>query len=573
VTDTACTGLRWALALLDGLVAGGTERLVLSPGSRSTPVVLAAQRRPGLESVPILDERSAAFFALGTARASGRPVALLCTSGSAAGHWLPAVIEADATGVPLVLLTADRPPTLRGWGANQTIDQTRLFGVFVRAFHDAGMPADDPAALKAVRALGARAAAVSSGRHAGPVHLNLPFPEPLVPAGECEAAAVPTAPSAPSRWPRPEAGLPDSDLLSGLLRGRGILVCGPGTDPGGLAGPLWRCADRLALPVLADPLSGLRFGPGGRGRVAGYDGLLRNPSAARALRPDWVIRLGAAPVSKTLLEWLTGTATVLVDPAGRWRDPTHDARIQIESDPLRFCEQIADGGLVRPDPAWLERWVCAEARTRGLADDYLAEAPWCEPHLIRTLLDRLPAGAALFSANSLPIRQLDAWSGTRDRPLAVHCNRGASGIDGNLSTLAGLNAGGLPTLGILGDLALFHDLSGLLLTERLRLPLVVVNNGGGRIFDYLPQHGLPGFEALWRTPVALDMGKLAELVGMPHRAVTNAEGFAEALEAGLDAARPPLIEVRIDAESSRTVHQGFWRRLALECLIPTEEVH
>ncbi len=567
--DRACRSLHWSLALLAGLVDGGLGHLVLSPGSRSTPLVLAAQRLPGIDLTPILDERSAAFFALGLARASRRPVALLCTSGSAAGHWLPAVIEAAESGVPLVLLTADRPPQLRGWGANQTIDQTRLFGSFVREFHDPGLPQRGATALKAMRALGRRAAAVASNPHPGPVHINLPFPEPLVPREGC--AEVPEhLPGLRASGPAP-GRRQVLDLVPGslapLLRGRGLICCGPG-DLGPCAPDLWQCAQALRLPVLTDPLSGLRFGGDGPGRIARYDSLLRNAAAAAALRPDWVLRLGAAPVSRTLVEWLAGVPALLVDPAGRWADPTHDGIANLEADPGAFCRWLARSGLVEPDSGWMAAWETVEGQVAALARDHLTQSPWCEAHLICDLVSALPAGEGLFCANSLPIRQLETWSGTRSAPLAVFGNRGASGIDGQASTLAGINAAGVPTLGLLGDLSLAHDLSGLLLAGRLQRPIVVINNGGGRIFDYLPQHGLPGFDALWRTPLDLDIADLARPFGLSHRRVSDGDAFDQALAEALTASGPQLIEVMIDAEESRAVHLGFWQRIAQAHLLP-----
>lgn len=570
--DIACRSLHWSLALLAGLMDRGLGRLVLSPGSRSTPLVLAAQRLPGLVLDPILDERSAAFFALGLARALRRPVGLLCTSGTAAGHWLPAVIEASAWGLPLILLTADRPPQLRGWGANQTIDQTRLFGTFVREFHDPGPPQVGPLALKSMRALGRRAAAVAAGPRPGPVHINLPFPEPLVPGEGCASGRAPdpeplsgSAVPGPALWPHPLPGL-SAEGLAPLLQGRGLVCCGPG-DLGPAARDLWDCARALHLPVLTDPLSGLRFGGAAPGRIARYDALLRNGAAAAALRPDWVLRLGAAPVSKTLMEWLAGVPALLVDPTGRWADPTQDAVAQVGADPGAFCRWLAGTGLVDPDPGWRAAWEAGEARVAALAADHLAESPWCEAHLVGDLIAALPAGEGLFCANSLPIRQLDAWSGTRPAPLAIFGNRGASGIDGQTSTLAGLNAAGVPTLGLLGDLSLAHDLSGLRLAGRLRRPIVVLNNGGGRIFDYLPQHGLPGFERLWRTPLDLDLGDLAQAFRLTHRRVSDGDGFRLALAGALAAPGPWLIEVMIDAEASRALHLGFWRRVAEADLI------
>ncbi len=593
--DPAELGVRWCLALLDGLIAGGMRHLVLSPGSRSTPVVLAAQRRPGLELIPILDERSAAFFALGLARASGRTVGLLATSGSAPAHWYPAVVEAEASGVGLILMSADRPPELHGCGANQTIDQTRLFGTRVRAFHDPGPPIDTPDALRSLARLGLRAAAVSQGLPPGPVHLNLPLREPLVPRqatgwdkalGEappheadlpqgrqrCAPASVRPAPGTPSP--------PPPELLV-RLRGRGLIYCGPDQPAPGFAPALWCLADALRAPVLTDPLSGLRFGPAANGelRISRYKSIARNPQAARALRPDWVLRFGRAPVSRTVLEWLAGVPVILIDPAGRWPDPTHDLELHVAAEPTALCESLAQALVASPPAAahrdWLDLWRQAQLRVERLTTDYLEHAPWCEAQSIRDLVASLPAGDGLLCANSLPIRQLETWAGSREAALRIFGNRGASGIDGQTSTLAGLNAGGVPTTGLVGDLSFLHDLSGLLLAERLDRPLIVLNNGGGRIFDYLPQAGVPDFERLWRTPRPVDLGALARPFGLSHQRVDDATGWRQALaqalapaDTGRQAARRgPLIEVLIDAARSQQVHLEFRRLVATQALI------
>ena len=572
--DPAWVGVRWCLALLDGLLAGGVRHLVLSPGSRSTPVLLAAQHRPALTLTPILDERSAAFFALGLARAGARPVALLATSGSAPAHWYPAVMEASEAGVPLVLLSADRPPELRGWGANQTTDQTRLFGTQVREFHDPGAPVDTPAARRALHALGRRAAAVSQGGRPGPVHINLPLREPLVPRTDC---TLPT----PDPLPADDEAGDDATLTlalpSGLkarLQGRGLIYCGPDSPRPGFPAAVLRLAAALGVPVLADPLSELRFGadPGvdlalaPSPRITRYKSMVRNPGAAAALRPDWVLRYGRAPISKTVLEWLPGIPTILVDPAERWSDPAHDlareGSLHLALDPTALCRALAADPPAPADPAWLGHWTQAEERLAALATDYLATAPWCEAHLIGDLVAALPAGEGLLCANSLPIRQLETWSGTREAPLKVFGNRGLSGIDGQVSTLAGLNAAGVPTTGLLGDLSLLHDLSGLLLAARLDRPCIVLNNGGGRIFDYLPQHGLPDFERLWRTPRPVAIEALAGACGLRHRRVAEAGGWREALAEGLTGGPGLIIEVMIDADQSREVHMAFRQRVA-----------
>jgi 2-succinyl-5-enolpyruvyl-6-hydroxy-3-cyclohexene-1-carboxylate synthase len=586
--DQGCRNLRWALALLDGLVAGGMRQLVFSPGSRSTPLLLAAQRQPDLELTPILDERSAAFFALGLARASGRPVGVLCTSGSALAHWFPAVIEAYESEIPLILMSADRPPELRGWGANQTIDQTRLFGGFVREFHDPGPAETSGEALKTMRALGARAAAVSLGNWPGPVHLNLPFREPLVPHANCVATSNPLPTLSRANHLKTARNTAESHNwgeevddwkrdLTQMMGGRGLICCGPGTcsprdtlnaNPS-FGEALWACAERLAVPVLCDPLSGLRFGSGSLHRITRYDSLLRQPETAAALKPDWILRIGRAPVSKTLLHWLADIPTILVDPGQGWSDPNKDVRVRVNADATSFCGWLAtlaqDGTRTRCDPAWPRQWAAHEQQLSDFIAAYLADAPWCEAQMLTELLAQLPAGDGLLCANSMPIRQLDTWSGSRTAALGIFGNRGASGIDGQSSTLAGLNASGIPITGLLGDLSFFHDLSGLLLLRQLERPCIVLNNGGGRIFDYLPQYGLPDFERLWRTPIDLELGALLRPFGIPHRAVTTGAEFRAALRECLNPSaghgQCGVIEVRLDATVSRTVHHQFWREL------------
>lgn len=589
--DQGCRNLRWALALFDGLVRGGVRRVVLSPGSRSTPLVMAAQRQPLVELTPVLDERSAAFFALGLAQTSARPVALLCTSGSALAHWFPAVIEASESGVPLILLSADRPPELRGWGANQTIDQTRLFGGFTREYHDPGPAEEGPAALKAIRALGLRAALVSRGPRPGPVHLNLPFREPLVPGLSC--TAEPLGPlGGPESGPHdePEAVASAMDQvhsfdtphwpreLTKLLGGRGVICCGPMRPSDASAEAIFACAERLDAPVLADPLSGLRFRTAPAARITRYDSLLRNPAAAATLRPDWVIRFGGTPVSKMLSGWLAGVPAILVDPGERWTDPTHDVVARITAGPIAFHRLLTTRIDRNAHGLWIERWAAAEQTLDRLARAFLEQSPWCEGHLIAHLLECLPAGDGLFCANSLPIRQLDTWSGQSEKPLRVFGHRGASGIDGQSSTLAGLNAGRAePTQGVtglLGDLSFIHDLSGLLLMERLDRPCIVLNNGGGRIFDALPQCGLAGFEPLWRTPQRVLPDALARAFGLAHRSVDDASGFAqaraEAIDAGMRGEPAGLIEVHLDAELSLRTHRAFWNGVREQSIIENE---
>jgi 2-succinyl-5-enolpyruvyl-6-hydroxy-3-cyclohexene-1-carboxylate synthase len=556
--------LHWCFRLLDGLAMAGVRRLVLSPGSRSTPLVLAAEGHPQLRLHTLIDERSAGFFALGLSRFDATPAVLIATSGSAPAHWYPAVIEANQGQVPLILVSADRPPELHDWGANQSIDQTRLFGTQVRAFHDPGPARSDEDGLRFIHQLGRKAVRQSRWPRPGPVHINLPLREPLVPATR---VALPAC--AP---PEPFPGLPRSvldpadleSLRATLSGGRGLIVCGPlGPDPE-LAPALAALSERLACPLLADPLSGLRC-QGEMRSLARYDAFLRHPRAAEALAPDWVLRIGAAPVSKTLLGFLEQqpqARQLLLAPGGDWPDPLQRSQV-INTDPARCCAAVA---RLQLDPApgdWLSRWQALERLAEDACAPLVPNQAISEDAVIAELLHRLPANALLFSGNSLPIRQLDSWCAGRPEPLRILANRGASGIDGNVSTLLGLAAAGAePAVGLLGDLALLHDSNGLLAAPGLKAAIVVLNNGGGGIFGYLPQAGLRGFERHWLTPQGLDLAQLAALHRLGHTRVHRQDQFGPALSAALAAPGVSLIEVMLERVDSQARHEEYWRRVS-----------
>ena len=567
MSGIAETNLRWAFTLIDGLASCGVRHAVISPGSRSTPLVLACDQHPEIRVHVQIDERSAAFFALGLAKHAERPAVVIATSGSAPSHWYPAVIEADQSQTPLILLSADRPPELRDWGANQAIDQTRLFGPHVRAFHDPGPPSQDAASLGFAGALGRKLVHQSLWPRPGPVHINLPLREPLVPA-----APLALAPSrAGARLPAMPRLAPDQTQVRQAARhlsGRpGVIVCGPALAAAQPSAELSALAAALECPILADPLSGLRFGTRDRRRLlARYDAFLRHPEPAAGLAPDWVLRFGAVPVSKPLLQFLerhSHSRHILVAPHGDWPDPLHRATEILRVDPAALCAELCSTDLDPAPQGWLQSWRAWEQRATVPGPIGGPEDPACEDAIITELLGQLPAGATLFSGNSLPVRQLDSWSGTAAKPLRILANRGASGIDGNVSTLLGLGAAGArPVVGLIGDLALFHDLNGLLLARQLDAVLVVLNNGGGGIFGYLPQAGLSGFRDLWLTPTGLDPADIATLFGLGFRRVRRQGEFAPALATSLATPGVTLIEVQIDREHSQRRHQSYWDTLA-----------
>jgi 2-succinyl-5-enolpyruvyl-6-hydroxy-3-cyclohexene-1-carboxylate synthase len=562
VTDTAALNLLWCDQLMDGLAAAGVRRVVISPGSRSTPLVLALNRQPRIQSWRHPDERSAAFFALGLASHDHQPVALIATSGSAPGHWLPAVIEANRSGIPLILLSADRPAELQTCGSNQTVDQIHLFGSQVRGYYDAGSPSVLPEALTHIRRLGVQAVHRACGPEPGPVHINLPLPEPLTPQ-----SFPPPPRSGPPVVVARNRIAPDPPQLRRIVQliniGNGLIVCGPMPPDEAFASAVTHLAGELACPLLADPLSGLRFGGHNHSQViSNYDGFLRADAFNTGQSPDWVLRFGAAPVSKALLDYLarSGAQTILCAPHGDWPDPLHQTTEMVRSDPSLFCAALSEHALRSGQTTWRQRFTLAEQavdRFRLPAQ----EIP-TEDRLIEELLVQLPAHAILFSGNSLPIRQLDSWSGQRDMPLRIHANRGASGIDGNVSTLLGLAAAcEHPVVGLLGDLTFFHDMNGLLFARGLRAVIILFNNNGGGIFGTLPQAGLETFEQQWLMPTHVDFRHTARLYDLNYQRIEQQRQFRPALAKALANPGVDLIEIMLQRERSLARQLAYVQQL------------
>ncbi|MBL3598855.1 MAG: 2-succinyl-5-enolpyruvyl-6-hydroxy-3-cyclohexene-1-carboxylic-acid synthase [gamma proteobacterium endosymbiont of Lamellibrachia anaximandri] len=560
---TATLNLRWADALIDGIVATGVHHAVISPGSRSTPLVLAIERRRDITSWHHPDERSAAFFALGLASHDRKPVMVIATSGSAPAHWYPAVIEANRGNIPLLLLSADRPPELQNCGANQSVDQNRLFGTHVRGFHDPG-PAS-PEALDYIQALGVRAGHQACWPNPGPVHLNLPFREPLVPK------LFPKSPKSTTKRTPPEPSIiADQDQLTRIhaciSKQPGLIVCGPKTFHPGFPNAVTRLAEVLEAPILADPLSQLRFGNHDLSHIISrYDSFLRNPDFRQQHQPAWVLRFGAAPVSKTLLNYLEGSdvPTLLCDPFGNWPDPLHQVTEMIRATPEQLCEQLLETHPVTVGDNWLKDFAAQETALNS-RQPRLDSLPF-EDTIIGEIFDNIPSGATLFSGNSLPIRQLDRWSGTSGKAIRILANRGASGIDGNISSLLGIAAASNePVVGLLGDLTFFHDMNGLLAMRGLDATIILLNNGGGAIFGQLPQAELKGFEKHWLMPTGLDFSHAAKLFGIDYRRITKQAEFRPALREAIAAKQGMIIEVMIDRKLSRQRQTDYWQSITGE---------
>ena len=561
-------GLR---AFVDELARCGLREACTSPGSRSTPLVLSLAREPRIRATSHLDERSAGFFALGIAKSSGVPAALACTSGTAAANYAPAVIEAHEARVSLLVLTADRPPELRQLGAGQTIDQVKLFGSAVKWFFEVDSQAAAPERLRWLRQLACRAFWTAVDGRPGPVHLNFALREPLVldsPLPEDDGGRAGGRP-----WvTRPRvAGQPAQALLDGLrneieARPRTVLVAGRAERDPALGPALAAFAERAAIPLLADPLSGARRGAAA---VAHYDALLRDPEWAEANAPQLVLRAGDLPTSKPLRAWLHGAHDALqvaFDPEAAWQDPAGAVATVLAADPRTTLEGLAGRLPRKRDPAWLERWHRADrAAAAGIARA-LATAGLSEPRVAAELGSALPAEATVVVASSMPVRDAETFFPARERPPRVLSNRGANGIDGTVSTAFGVAAAeDGPVVLLIGDVALIHDLGGLLAASRLglKLTIVLLHNDGGGIFHFLPVSAEgEDFVEHVATPHGLDFAHAAALFGCGYEAADTAEAFRAALARALAAERTTIVAVRTDREANVALHRAVWDAVA-----------
>ncbi|MEA2427575.1 MAG: 2-succinyl-5-enolpyruvyl-6-hydroxy-3-cyclohexene-carboxylate synthase [Thermoleophilaceae bacterium] len=556
-------------ALVDELARCGMRHAVTSPGSRNAPIALALAGDPRIEAHSVIDERAAGFAALGMAKLTGAPVAVTCTSGSAVANLMPAVVEAHEARVPLIVMTADRPPELRDTGAGQAIDQIKIYGSFAKWFVEVGNHEPGRASAVHHRALACRAFHTARGGRPGVVHLNLPLREPLAPVPEdgFDAAVWDGRPDG-GPWVQvyessaEAAGRLADGMAARIPQGaRGAIVVGSVAEA--VAEPVARLAAACGWPVLADAASGVRFGPHDRSHViAHYDVLLRSQEWAARHRPGLVMRIGDTPTSKPLRAWLAEAPQLVVDPHATWHEPTRSAETIVQAAPASLCDALArrlEEAGVRPVQEWLAGWREAD----DLVPEALSATPDpFEPKALAAAVDAAPDGATIWVASSMPIRDVETFLPSSEKRLRVLANRGANGIDGTVASAAGASVAARERVYLLiGDIALLHDIGGLLAARRMGadLTIVCINNGGGGIFDFLPVSAAadPGlYERHIATPEDLDLGRLAALLDMRH---TLAETAGEVR----DAARlPGLVEVRTNREENVKLHRALFARVA-----------
>ena len=564
----------WAGALADELARAGVTDVVLAPGSRSTPLVMAFATDERFRLRVHLDERSAAYFALGIGKAAARPAVVLTTSGTAAANVFPAVVEASLSETPLLVLTADRPHRFRDADANQAIDQVRLFGSYPKASFELAPPSVGGPELRHLRSLTGRAVGAALGPPAGPVHLNCPFDKPLEPvagSGEDFAREQPLAAGGRpdgGAFVRVRASLGASPAaaelteIAALVRDteRGVVIAGPAASPEGFGGNAARLAAAASYPLLADPLSGARFGAAQGALVVGaYDLFLRDPEIRERLAPTLIVRVGRSPTSAALQGYLlhhSGVRHLLIDGGGRWKD--HEALVTdyFVAHPGDALGALADRVEPRDETGWRDAWALAEGTARAAA-----AAPGSEAHegeLLAAVAATVPPRSTLFVSSSMPVRDLDAFGAPREDPVVVLGNRGASGIDGVVSTAFGAaSVSRGPTVCVLGDVALFHDQNGLLWSREpdVDVVFVLVDNDGGGIFHMLPirDHD-PHFTRYFATPHGLDFRHSAALCGVALQDVDQA-GLAGALERSLAEGGSRILRVKTDRLINRRRHE------------------
>lgn len=568
---------QYIAAFVDELIRSGTNHVVISPGSRSTPLAMVMAEHPDLTTWLHVDERSAAFFALGIAKAKHEPVAILCTSGTAAANYYPAVIEAKLARVPLIVLTADRPPELQDSGAPQTIDQLRLFGTYPKWFVHMPLPEASDELLRFARISATRAASTALSTPAGPVHLNFPFREPLLPDL-----------TLPAMW---ESGREQNEPHPAVITGtqiistneiqqlahklshfnKGVFVCGsPVNTP--FAKALTRLAEQLHFPIIADPLSQLRTGTHDKHLIIdSYDAFLRIPEIVTQLQPEVIIRFGTMPVSKAYMQYINEhphCEQLIIDDGNGWRDPTLSAVTMIHTDPYDFCQQLSShikGTKTNENAAWLHSWLKINAISKQAILSTITENDLFEGQVILETIALLPDDAVLFVGNSMPIRDLDTFLLNRDQSLTTLANRGVNGIDGVTSSALGVSTQSEPLVLIIGDLSFYHDLNGLLTAKLydLNITIIVLNNDGGGIFSFLPQaeNKNAHFEQLFGTPIGLDYEHVVTMYNGSFERIQSWKQFRATFKQVSQTDGLHVIEVPTDREENVTRHRHIWTKV------------
>lgn len=577
----------WAEIFVDELARAGLRHVCIAPGSRSTPLAVALAQHNLISVHSLLDERSASFFALGMALGGGQPVAVLCTSGTAASNLHPAVTEAYYAHVPLLILTTDRPHELRHSGSNQTIDQLKMFGDHIRWFVDVGLPEADPpeVTLRSLRTLAARALATSRGLPPGPVHLNFPFRKPLEPTPDSNDmldqlrrdkvnGRTNNQPFTQITQGKIAPSAEQIDLLVNAIQNapRGLIVCGPRCEGADFPQAISQLAQITRYPILADASSGVRFGPHlEQAKVvvcSRYETYLRPQVTHRWELPQLILRFGAMPTSKSLGNCLSTASVsqqIAIGSNGVWQDDTHTLDHYIWADPTQTCQlvaaQLKDTKL--KNSSWLALFEQAEKEAEGQFNKY-REKNYFEGAILSDVVDVLPPESLLYVASSLPVRHLDQFVPSQSKSLRVFANRGASGIDGTIaSALGAAKTTDQPLVLVIGDVAFYHDMNSLLALQRcnVKATIILINNNGGGIFHRLPIANFdPPFTELFITPHGLNFKPVVRMFGAEYVAVKSRKELRHNLEEAINSSASHVIEISTDAILHEETRQKIIRK-------------
>ncbi|UYT88166.1 2-succinyl-5-enolpyruvyl-6-hydroxy-3-cyclohexene-1-carboxylic-acid synthase [Priestia megaterium] len=564
-------------SFVDELVEANVEEVVVSPGSRSTPIAMLMAEHPNIHVHLNIDERSAGFFALGIAKAKKKPVALVCTSGTAAANYYPAVIEAHYSRIPLVVITADRPHELRDIGAPQAINQNHLFGQYAKWFVDTALPEESADMNRYIRTVASRAVHTAQAIPSGPVHINVPLREPIVPdlsiedlwsqgkRGKSYVSAI-----------HGEASLSEKGFeeIAKRLEGttKGLIICGDQMSLKAVDS-VCRLAESLSFPVLADPLSQLRSGKHSKENVIEtYDTFLKSDKVDERFYPEVVIRFGAMPVSKPLLQFLKAhepTEMFVVDQGKGWRDPTLRSTVMIEADETLFCEELIKRLSANQEEStlWLSLWKKINAQTVQALRTLTSGQEWFEGQVVQEIVDVVPEGTALFAGNSMPVRDIDSFFLNTEKEIPLFVNRGANGIDGVVSSALGVSTAYDHSVLFIGDLSFYHDLNGLLAAKmhNLNLTVVLVNNDGGGIFSFLPQSKQEKhFEFLFGTPTGLNFEHATRLYDGTFSSASSWEEFRHAMNHAFAKGGLHVVEIRTTRTENVETHRSLWKLVSEE---------
>ncbi|OTN77361.1 2-succinyl-5-enolpyruvyl-6-hydroxy-3-cyclohexene-1-carboxylic-acid synthase [Enterococcus sp. 8G7_MSG3316] len=537
----------YLLAAIAGLKAAGVTRGVISPGSRSTPLALLLHRDPEIECFVDVDERSAAFFALGMTKVDGEPTVLLCTSGTAAANYYPAICEAEAVNLPLIVLTADRPPELRGVGAPQAMDQQQLYGSHVKQMIEMTVPENQPNMLRYSFWQAANSVTEAKKHPKGPVHINFPLREPLLPDLEKSSSF-----HQPFVYVEPIKQLAEEMIQQVLpqLQKKGVIIVGEALTLT-QAQHLRLFAGKIGWPIIGDPLTNLATCGIAAGTFISQADLLL-PQIDETFQPEVVLRFGRLPVTKNVLLWLdrlpASTTWLFVDASGQWQDQLHRAHYLIEAEIDCFTDQWQHHDF-QVDQGWITQWQRVQTVANQIIVDQFLDHPFDESQSVRMLQQSLPTDAQILLANSNAIRFFDRYGSETMQPYRVYGNRGVNGIDGLISTVAGIaQASQKPTYLLIGDLAMYHDMNGLQLLRQYQLPVTIIllNNDGGGIFSFLSQQTLApeDFEPLFGTSLHLDFQKVAALYDADWSLAESVEAFQMQINASAMEPRFQILEVR-----------------------------